>query len=134
MLPSAVRHFLDTLTGFSLADWRRVSARWANLDPKAFDTADRSMVFAVQARQIAQGSDHSGSTDVAELDSEILRLVNSIRFLARDGQRVPQSEVDEMRAAAVAAGFAILAREEIDEGEFATLLTPFEPWLPFEQR
>lgn len=134
MLPPPVRQFLDTLAALSLADWRRVSARWAALDPRAFDTADRSMVFAVQARQLAQGSAQSVSTDVAELDSEILRLVNSIRFLARDGERVPQAEVDAMRAAAVAAGFAILARAEIDEGEFATLLAPFEPWLPFGQK
>ena len=134
MLPLDVRRFLDTLATLSLADWRRVSARWAELDPRSFDTADRSMVFAIQARQIAHGSDPAMSTDVMELDSEILRLVNSIRFLARDGERVGQMEMDAMRAAAVAAGFAMLAREEIDESEFATLLAPFEPWVPLTRQ
>lgn len=132
MLPTPVRDFLTILERLSLADWRRISERWARVDPRAFDTADRSMIFAIQARQIAHGSDQA-STDVLELDSEILRLVNSIRFLARDGERVAHSEVDAMRAAAVAAGFAILARDEIDAGEFATLLAPFEPWLPREK-
>lgn len=130
MLPAPVREFLDTLSGLSLPDWRRISARWAELDPRSYDTADRSMVFAIQARQVAQGSNAGASAEVMELDAEILRLVNSIRFLARDGERVPHAEVDAMRAAAVAAGFAILARAEIDDIEFRTLLAPFQPWLP----
>ena len=133
MLPPPVRDFLDTLASLSLADWRRVSSRWAEIDPKAFDTADRSMIFAIQARQVAQGS-HQASSDVHELDNEILRLVNSIRFLARDGERVAHTEVDAMRAAAIAGGFAILARAEIDPHEFATLLSPFDPWMPFARK
>ncbi len=130
MLPAPVRDFLDVLSGLSLADWRRVSACWANLDPRSYDTADRSMVFAIQARQMARGSTGAESAEVMELDAEILRLVNAIRFLARDGERVAHTEVDAMRAAAVAAGFAILARQEIDEVEFRTLLAPFQPWIP----
>lgn len=130
MLPAPVREFLDVLSELSLSDWRRISARWAELDPRSYDTADRSMVFAIQARQVAQGSNASASAEVMELDAEILRLVNAIRFLARDGERVPHAEVDAMRAAAVAAGFAILARAEIDDIEFRTLLAPFQPWLP----
>ena len=130
MLPVPVREFLDTLSGLTLADWRKVASRWAQLDPRSYDTADRSMVFAIQARQVAQGSAPAASVEVMELDAEILRLVNSIRFLARDGERVAHFEVDKMRAAAVAAGFAILARNEIDEVEYRTLLAPFEPWVP----
>ena len=130
MLPAPVRDFLEILSGLSVADWRRVCASWATLDPRSYDTADRSMVFAIQARQMVEGSNAAAATEVMELDAEILRLVNSIRFLARDGERVAHSEVDAMRAAAVAAGFAILARQEIDDIEFRTLLAPFEPWLP----
>ena len=130
MLPAPVRDFLDVLAGLSLADWRRVSASWAHLDPRSYDTADRSMVFAIQARQMAQGSSGAASAEVMELDAEILRVVNAMRFLARDGERVAHAEVDAMRAAAIAAGFAILARHEIDEGEFRTLLAPFHPWIP----
>ena len=129
MLPTPVREFLDVLAALSLADWRRVSASWARLDPRSYDTADRSMVFAIQARQMAHGSSGSASVEVMELDAEILRVVNAMRFLARDGERVAHAEVDAMRAAAVAAGFAILARREIDEVEFRTLLAPFHPWI-----
>ena len=130
MLPAPVRDFLEVLAGLSLADWRRVSASWARLDPRSYDTADRSMVFAIQARQMAQGSSAAASAEVMELDAEILRVVNAMRFLARDGERVAHTEVDAMRAAAVAAGFAILARQEIDDIEFRTLLAPFQPWIP----
>lgn len=129
MLPTPVRDFLEILSQLSLAEWRRVSASWKELDPRSYDTADRSMVFAIQARQVTQGAGASASTEVMDLDAEILRLVNSIRFLARDGERVAHAEVDAMRAAAVAAGFAILARNEIDEIEYRTLLAPFEPWM-----
>ncbi len=129
MLPAPVREFLEVLSGLSLAEWRRVSACWANLDPRSYDTADRSMVFAIQARQMARGTGGSAPTEVMELDAEILRVVNAMRFLARDGERVAHAEVDAMRAAAVAAGFAILARQEIDEVEFRTLLAPFQPWM-----
>ena len=129
MLPAPVRDFLDTLSSLTLADWRRVTACWANLDPRSYDTADRSMVFAIQARQMAGGSSATASTEVMELDAEIVRIVNAMRFLARDGERVAQTEVDAMRAAAVAAGFAILARREINDAEFRTLLAPFQPWI-----
>ena len=129
MLPPPVRAFLDQIAELSLEDWRRVSQRWAQLDPRAFDTADRSMVFAIQARQVARGSNSTASVEVMELDAEIMRLVNSIRFLGREGAQVPHAEVDAMRAAAVAAGFAILARSEIDPAEYATLVSPFAPFL-----
>ena len=129
MLPPPVRAFLDRIAELSLEEWRRVSKRWAQLDPRAFDTADRSMVFAIQARQVARGSNSTATAEVRELDAEIMRLVNSIRFLGRDGAQVSHAEVDAMRAAAVAAGFAILARDEIDPAEYATLVSPFEPFL-----
>ena len=130
MLPAPVREFLDVLSSLTLADWRRVSASWANLDPRSYDTADRSMVFAIQAMQMASGSSATASTEVMELDAEIVRIVNAMRFLGREGERVAHADVDAMRAAAVAAGFAILARQEIDDIEFRTLLAPFQPWMP----
>ena len=113
--------FLRQLGDLSLADWRIASDRWSRLEPTSFDRADRSALSAMQQHELGD--------DALDLEHEIGRIVNSMRFFARDGASVRQSELEAMRGAALTAGFGFLARGEIDEEEFRLLTSPFKGLL-----
>lgn len=121
MPPTDVTEFLRQLGALSLAEWRTAAARWSHLEPTSFDRADRSALFALQ--QLDMG-DHA-----LDLENEIGRVVNSMRFFAREGAGVRQGELEAMRGAALTAGFGLLAREEIDEEEYELLTSPFKGML-----
>jgi len=117
MPPDDVVEFLRLLGNLSLADWRTAADRWSRLEPTSFDKADRSALFAMQQGEMGD--------DAIDLENEIGRIVNSMRFFARDGASVRQGDLEAMRGAALTAGFGYLARSEIDDDEFALLTSPF---------
>ena len=117
MPPAEVLEFLRQLGTLSLADWRTAADRWSRLEATSFDRADHSALFAMQQQEMG--------ADALDLENEISRVVNSMRFYAREGASVRQSELEAMRGAALTAGFGLLARAEIDEDEFALLTSPF---------
>lgn len=117
MPPADVAEFLRQLGSLSLAEWRVAADRWSRLEPTSFDRADRSALFAMQQ--------HEMGDEALDLENEIGRVVNSMRFFARDGASVRHSELEAMRGAALTAGFGYLARAEIDQEEFALLTSPF---------
>ena len=117
MPPDDVVEFLRQLSTLSLAEWRIAAARWSRLEPTSFDKADRSALFAMQQ--------HDLGDEAMNLENEISRIVNSMRFFARDGASVRQGELESMRGAALTAGFGYLARAEIDDDEFSLLASPF---------
>ena len=117
MPPDAVADFLRQLGNMSLADWRIAADRWSRLEPTSFDKADRSALFALQQQEMGDAA--------LDLENEIGRVVNSMRFFARDGASVRHGDLEAMRGAALTAGFGYLARGEIDDDEFALLTSPF---------
>ena len=118
---SQVIRFLRQLAHLSLADWRIAADRWSKLEPTSFDRADRSALFAMQQHELGD--------DALDLEHEIGRVVNSMRFFAREGASVRHSELEAMRGAALTAGFGFLARSEIDDDEFRLLTSPFDGLL-----
>ena len=117
MPPDDVVEFIRQLGAMSLAEWRIAASRWSRLEPTSFDKADRSALFAMQQQELGE--------EAIDLENEISRIVNSMRFFARDGASVRQGELESMRGAALTAGFGYLARSEIDEDEFSLLTSPF---------
>ena len=112
-----VVEFISQLEALSLAEWRVAADRWSRLEPTSFDKADRAALFAMQQ--------HDMTGEALDLEHEIGRIVNSMRFFARDGASVRQGELEAMRGAALTAGFGYLARAEIDDDEFSLLTSPF---------
>ena len=117
MPPDDVVEFIRQLGAMSLAQWRVAAERWSRLEPTSFDKADRSALFAMQQQELGD--------EATNLENEIGRIVNSMRFFARDGASVRQGELESMRGAALTAGFGYLARAEIDDDEFSLLTSPF---------
>jgi hypothetical protein len=117
MPPDDVVEFIRQLSALSLAEWRIAADRWSRLEPTSFDKADRSALFAMQQ--------HDMGDEALDLETEIGRIVNSMRFFARDGASVRHGELESMRGAALTAGFGYLARAEIDDDEFSLLTSPF---------
>lgn len=124
MPPTDLSEFLRQLGALSLAEWRKAAERWSRLEEGSYDRADHSALFALQ--QLDMGD------FAADLENEISRVVNSMRFFARDGASVRQAELEAMRAAALTAGFGFLARAELDAEEFNLLTSPFRGMIDMD--
>jgi hypothetical protein len=109
---AAVRRFLQRFAALSPAQWEEAAAAFAEIErTRRFATADLALAGAIERL----GRDRERDAVVGP----ILQITRSA-----DGEG---GEPHAVAAAALAAALALVARDVLDESDFATLYAPFAP-------